>query len=73
MKDKIELLDVVALINDLPQENLKRGQVGTVVETLAPDTFEVEFVDSQGQTYALLPLRAERLMRLRFEPLAMAA
>ena len=34
----IELLDVVALTVDLPEYNLWRGQVGTVVELLANGT-----------------------------------
>ncbi|PSO57478.1 MAG: DUF4926 domain-containing protein, partial [Cyanobacteria bacterium QH_7_48_89] len=45
-KSAIKLLDVVALTVDLPKYNLWRGQVGTVVETLANGTaFEVEFSD----------------------------
>ena len=66
---KIQLLDVVALTVDLPQENLWRGQVGTVVEELAPGIYEVEFTDnSTGRTYALLPLRREQLMALHYSP-----
>jgi hypothetical protein len=64
----IKLLDVVALIEDLPESGLQRGQVGTVVEELAPGVFEVEFSDSQGRTYALLSLKAEQLLVLRYEP-----
>jgi hypothetical protein len=42
----IHLLDVVALTVDRPQDNLWRGQVGTVVEILANGAaFEVEFSD----------------------------
>ena len=63
----IKLLDVVALIEDLPEHDLQRGQVGTVVEELAPGVFEVEFSDSEGRTYALLPLRAGQLLVLRYE------
>ncbi len=66
-----ELLDVVALTVDLPQNNLWRGQVGTVVETLANGTvFEVEFSDRNGRTYESLGLRPEQIMVLRFEPAA---
>jgi len=54
MNTSIKLPDVVALTEDLPQENLYRGQVGTVVEMLAPDVYEVESSDDQGQTYAML-------------------
>jgi hypothetical protein len=45
-KSTIELLDVVALTVDLPEYNLYRGQVGTVVELLAGGAaFEVKFSD----------------------------
>jgi len=64
----IKLLDDVALLEDLPEHRLQRGQVGTVVEELAPGVFEVEFSDSEGRTYALLPLKAEQLLVLRYEP-----
>jgi len=55
-KKRIGLLDTVALIEDLPERKLKRGEVGTVVEILAPRVCEVEFCDDEGQTYAELAL-----------------
>ena len=61
---EIELLSVVALLADIPDKDLLRGQVGTVVETLAPGMFEVDFSDDKGQTYATRALRADQLMRL---------
>ncbi len=61
---QIKLLDTVALLEDLPQRKLKRGEVGTVVEILAPNIFEVEFSDDQGQTYAELALRRDQLVLL---------
>jgi hypothetical protein len=65
----IKLLDVVALVIDLPRENLWRGQVGTVVEVLADGTaFEVEFSDRDGRVYESLGLRPEQIMVLQFEP-----
>jgi hypothetical protein len=68
-KSAIELLDVVALTVDLPQSNLWRGQVGTVVEVLAGGAaFEVEFSDHSGHTYESLGLRPEQIMVLHFEP-----
>jgi hypothetical protein len=66
----IELLDVVALTEDLPERSLRRGQVGTVVELLDDDVFEVEFADNQGRTYATLALKADQLMVLHYEPVA---
>jgi hypothetical protein len=67
----INVLDVVALTEDLPRAGLYRGQVGTVVESLAPDVFEVEFSDNQGRTYASLALHAGQLMVLRHQPVTM--
>jgi hypothetical protein len=72
MQTNICLLDVVALIEDIPERGLSRGQVGTVVEELAPDVFEVEFSDNQGRTYDILALRADQLMVLRYEPVLAA-
>ena len=45
----VKLSDVVALLVDKPEEGLGVGQVGTVVEVLAPDAYEVEFLDSKGK------------------------
>lgn len=64
MRNKIELLDTVALLEDLPQRNLQAGEVGTIVEILAPDVFEVEFSDDDGQAYAMFALRENQLMVL---------
>jgi len=65
---EIKLLDTVALLEDLPEENLWRGQVGAVVEVYDDGkAFEVEFVDATGKTYGLLALRAEQVMLLRHE------
>lgn len=70
MKDYIKLLDVVALIDALPEYNLRRGQVGTVVEILADGAaFEVEFSDRDGRTYESLGLRLDQIMPLYYEPL----
>lgn len=63
-KNKIKLLDAVALVGDLPERKLKRGEVGTVVEILAPDVFEVEFSDDEGRTYTELALRADQIIAL---------
>ena len=70
---EIELLSVVAVLEDVPQKGLVRGQVGTVVECLASEVYEVEFSDDSGQTYASLALRAGQLMRLHHEPSHQAA
>ena len=58
---------VAALLENLPARNLLRGQVGAVVEILAPDVFEVEFTDNEGRAYATCPLRPSQLMVLHHE------
>ena len=69
----MKLLDIVALIEPIPRRRLKRGQVGTIVEKLAPGVFEVEFSDTKGRTYASLAIPREKLMVLHHGPSSHAA
>ena len=69
----IEVLSVVALLQDLPEEGLVRGQVGTVVENWAQGIYEVEFCDDSGRTYAMVALKAAQLIRLHHKPVHQAA
>ena len=64
----VKLSDVVALLVDKPEEGLGVGQVGTVVEVLAPDAYEVEFLDSKGKTIALTELKRSEVLVLKHEP-----
>ena len=65
MKAKtIKLLDTVALLENLPGRKLRAGEVGTVVEVLDDNVFEVEFCDADGQTYAQFALRSDQIMPL---------
>ena len=74
MSDHIQLLDVVALTDDLPEQALWRGQVGTVVDILGNGVaYEVEFCDRDGRTYASLGLRPDQIMILRYEPAGLNA
>jgi hypothetical protein len=61
------LLDVVALLADVPAHSLVRGQVGTVVELLN-GAYEVEFSDEEGYTYAELGLAPDQLLVLHHRP-----
>ena len=61
------LLDVVALLSDVPTHGLLRGQVGTVVEVL-DGAYEVEFSDNEGKTYAELALSPDQLLVLHHRP-----
>jgi catabolite regulation protein CreA len=71
-KTPVKLLDVVALLVDKPEEGLGVGQVGTVVEVLAPDAYEVEFLDSKGKTIAVTELKRADLLLLQHEPVMAA-
>lgn len=65
----MKLLDVVALTEDLPEQSLYIGQVGTIVEVYDPENFEVEFVDLQGKTYAVETLSTNQVIQLHYQPL----
>lgn len=65
MAARIELLDTVALTEDVPAHGLTAGEVGAVVEVLRDnEAFEVEFCDNAGVTYGLHTLRAAQLVPL---------
>jgi len=66
--NELKIFDTVALVEDIPEEGLRRGQVGAIVETYPDGEVEVEFVAPDGQTYAMLALCPDQLMRLHHEP-----
>lgn len=68
-----EILSVVALLEDLPEHGLVRGQVGTVVERWAPDLLEVEFCDEDGRTYAMVAVQPGKLLELHHDLVHRAA
>jgi hypothetical protein len=67
MENTPRLLDVVALLSDVPAHQLVRGQVGTIVELL-DGAYEVEFSDDEGKTYAELALPSDQLLVLYHRP-----
>ena len=62
------VLDVVALLRDLPAHRLARGQVGTIVEQLDDKTFLLEFSDDHGRAYAVAPCPRADLLILHYLP-----
>jgi hypothetical protein len=78
MNEEIELLDVVALLEDVPGDGLKRGEVGTVVEVFAntsaaAKSLLVEFSDRNGEAYAFAPLLPNQVVKLRYRDRAREA
>jgi hypothetical protein len=67
-EEKPSVLDVVALLSDLPAQRLVRGQVGTIVEQLDENISLVEFSDEQGRAYAIAPCPLTELLTLRCVP-----
>jgi hypothetical protein len=70
MSEGPSLLNVVALLADVPSEGLTRGQVGTVVESLDGGTLLVEFSDDKGRAYAIAPCPISGLLVLHYQPQA---
>ena len=58
------LFEVVAILNDDKQNNIHRGMVGTVVETLPDDHYIVEFSNNDGETIALSTCNGNDLLTL---------
>lgn len=67
MASALKLHDVVALLKDHPRHHLRRGQVGTIVETYKSGRYEVEFADGDGQTFALITLPGGALLPLSYD------
>lgn len=64
----VKLFDSVALLLDLPEENLERGQIGAIVDVYkGGEAYEVEFVDTYGQTYGLVTLTPDKFIVLSRE------
>ncbi|WP_018622157.1 DUF4926 domain-containing protein [Spirosoma luteum] len=62
------LLDTVVVSTDLPVEKLRKGSLGTVVETFDDASYLVEFANSEGVTYAMPVLTASQLIKGYQEP-----
>lgn len=73
MEERAKLIDVVALTAPRRSDEgvkLVRGQVGTIVETLAEHVFLVEFSDHTGEAYAFAAVPDEELMVLHHQLVA---
>ncbi|MEO8666476.1 MAG: DUF4926 domain-containing protein [Ignavibacteria bacterium] len=67
MDNKFKILEVVALLIDIPEKNLIKGQVGTIVEFLENETFEVEFCNRNGETIQTAPIESKDILLLHYE------
>lgn len=62
-------LETVVLDRDLPELNLRRGDLGAVVQVYEPDSLEVEFVTASGRTQALVTLKSADVRNVEDEDL----
>jgi hypothetical protein len=69
---QLSVLDVVALLTNLPAAGLARGQVGTVVEISGKDAALVEFSGDDGRAYAIERCPTADLLVLHHVPEAAA-
>ena len=51
-----KLLDSVVLDRDRPEQGLRNGNLGAVVQVYEPNGLDVEFVTASGKTQALVTL-----------------
>ena len=49
-------LDTVVLNRDIPEQGLRSGDLGAVVQVYGADAIDVEFVTASGRTQALVTL-----------------
>jgi hypothetical protein len=61
----MQLLDTIVLLEDLPEHDLRAGDIGAVVHVHAADTLEVEFVAPTGATRALVTIPASAVRKVR--------
>ena len=56
---KYRELETVVLDRDVPEDGLRRGDLGTIVMTYEPDGIEVEFLAASGDTRAVVTLHVD--------------
>jgi hypothetical protein len=67
MSNTAKINDVVALLQSQAESKLSRGLVGTVVEELDAENILVEFIDENGQTYAITPVPVSNTLVLHYQ------
>ena len=72
MKNNFSILDIVATVKPFPDKNLHTGQVGTIVEILADEVYEVEFSDKSGRAITECAMKESDLLLLHYEALKAA-
>ena len=59
-----QLFDVIELLVDLPESNLRLGARGAIVDCYSDGNYEVEFSDRDGETIALCTLSSNQFVTI---------
>ena len=62
--ENLKLHDIVALTNPIPDHNLRRGEIGVVVDIGPDNQYLLEFADRNGIPYATPTVGADGLMKV---------
>lgn len=65
--NKFKLFDVVAILHPIPEKKLSSGQVGTIVEVLADNVYEIEFIGNNGETLTTASVNSQNMLLLHYE------
>jgi hypothetical protein len=57
-----ELFDTVEVILDIPNENIRAGMQGTIIEDFSDGAYLVEFANEYGETLELSALKATQFI-----------
>jgi len=67
--NKLNELATIALLKDLPEKGLRKGDVGTVEVELSDKMVEIEFVNKDGTTRSIAPVPVKLLIKLNLDPI----
>ncbi|QMW00669.1 DUF4926 domain-containing protein [Spirosoma foliorum] len=62
--EELKLHDVVALTKPIPEYNLRRGEIGVVIDIGPNGHYLLEFADRNGVPYAMPTVSTEGLMKV---------
>ena len=54
--------DIIELIIDIPERNLRSGMQGTIAHCHDSDSYEIEFTDESGETRDFLALASDQFI-----------
>jgi hypothetical protein len=66
--EELSLHDLVALTTPLPDCNLRRGEIGVIVDIGPKNRYLVEFVGKNGIPYAMPTIHVNGLMKVYLQP-----